>query len=73
MLTKRDVDQLHGNYQIFWEIFWVYAPHPNVCTNDQIPAEDTILAYEEHLKVGLRFPIDPFFVEVFHFHKLSVT
>lgn len=73
VLNERDVDHLHDHYQIFWEIFQIYALSPNVRVDDQIPTKDTIMVYEEQLKAGLRFSMDPFFVEVFRFHQLSVT
>lgn len=65
ILTERDVDRLHDHYQISRKIFKVYAPHSNVPVDKQTPAEDTIMIYEEQLKVGLWFPMDPLFIEVF--------
>lgn len=38
-----------------------------------IPAEDIIIVYDEQLKVGLKFLIDPFYFDVLNFHKLSIA
>lgn len=73
VLIERDVDHLYDHYQISCEIFRIYTPNPNVRVDDQIPAEDTIMVYEEQLKVGLQFSIDLFFIEILRFHKLSVV
>lgn len=72
VLIEKDIDWLHDHYQISREIFQVYALHPNVHVDDQIAAKDTIIVYKEQLKVDLRFSMDPFFIEVLSFHKLSV-
>lgn len=67
------MDRLYNHYQISWELFWGHAPKPRICVDDKIPAKDTIMISEEQLKEGLWFPMDPFFIEVLHFHKLAVT
>lgn len=73
VLIEKDVDCLYNLYQIPRDLFRVYAPNSNVCVDDQIPAEDTIMIYKEQLKASLRFPISPFFTKVLRFHKLVVT
>lgn len=73
MLTEKDVEYLYDHYQNSQETFGVYAPTPHVRVDDWIPAKNTIIVYEEQLKVGLRFLMDLFYVEVLHFHKLAVT
>lgn len=54
---------LYDTYQIPRETLHVFVPS-RVRVNDLVPAEDTIMVFEEQLKVGLQFPIDPFFVDV---------
>lgn len=71
--SEKDVDRLHVQYHISREIFCVFALSPSVRVDDQIFTKDTIMVYEEQLKVGLWFSMDPFFVEVLRFHKLAVA
>lgn len=67
VLIEKDVDRLYNHYQISQELFWVHAPNPRIHMDDQILTENTIIVYEKQLKVGLRFSIDPFFIEVIPF------
>lgn len=53
-------------------LFFVFAPSLRVRINDLIPANDTIIVFEEQFKAGLQFPLDLFFGDVIQFHKLSV-
>lgn len=71
--SECNVNCLHNIYNISWESFWIFALSPRVRANNLIPAGDTIIALEEQLKVGICFPLDPFFVEILRFHKLSVV
>lgn len=73
VLIEKDVDRLYNNYQISQELFRVHAPNQRVRMDAQIPADDIIMVYEEQLKAGLWFPMDPFFIEVLLFHKLAVA
>lgn len=73
VLTKKDMDRMYNLYQIPRDLFRVYAPNSNVHVYDQIPVEDTIMVYGEHLNAGLRFPMDPFFIEDLSFHELVVA
>lgn len=73
ILSERDIEHFYDIYQIPQESFHIFAPSPRVRVNDLIPAENTIMVFEEQLKVGLRFPIDPFFIDILRFHKLSVV
>lgn len=72
VFSERDVDRLYDTYHILREAFCVFAP-PHVRASDLIPTKDTIIAFEEQLKAGLWFPLDPFCMDVLHFHKLSVV
>lgn len=63
VFLKRYVDRLYDTYHIPRETFQVLAPSPRVRANDVILANDTIIVFKEQLKAGLRFPLDPFFVE----------
>lgn len=73
VLSERDVDHLYDTSQIPWETFHVFAPSPYVHVNDLIPTEDAIMVFVEQLKAGLWFPMDPFFMDVLWFHKLSLV
>lgn len=73
ILKEQDVDHLHDQYQISQETFHVFAPSLGFRVNDQIPTVNTIIIYEEQLKLDLRFPMDSFFAKVLRFHKLSVA
>lgn len=53
VLSKRDVDLLYDAYHISRESFRVLAPSLCVCVNDLIHTKDTIIVFEEQLKVGL--------------------
>lgn len=73
ILIEKDIEYLHDKYRISREIFHVFTPCPSVCVDDQISAEDAIMVYEQQLKAGLRFLINPFFTEILRFHRLSIT
>lgn len=59
ILAEQDVDHFHDEYQISRESFRIFAPSSSVRMNDQIPAEYTVIIYEEKLKAGLQLPMDP--------------
>lgn len=65
ILSKQDVGHFYDIYQIPQESFHVLASSPCVCVNNLIHAEDTIIVFEEQLKAGLRYPIDPFLLTFF--------
>lgn len=73
VLSEKEVDRFCDQYHIYREIFHIFTPSLSIHVDDQIAMKDTIMMYEEKLKAGLQYPMDPFFNEVLLLHKLSVA
>lgn len=74
IFSDSNVDHLYNTYHIPRNSFQIFAPSPHVHANHFISAGDTIMVFEEQLKVGLCFPLDSFFfMEVLQFHKLYIA
>lgn len=69
-ITKRHLTNLSASYQISNELFKILAPYFHIHIDGRIPEQDTFIVYEEQMKVGLRFPIDQFYMDVLTVHKL---
>lgn len=55
------------------DTFEILALRPNVYADGSIPAEDTLIVYEEQSKAGLRFSMDPFYIDVLTFKMFSIA
>lgn len=55
------------------DTFEILALRHNVYADGSIPAEDTLIVYEEQSMAGLKFSMNPFYIDVLTFKKFSIA